>query len=225
MWSIGCTWVSGLCRSEVSFSTDSTCEMLSWSFLSSAPKVGVFLCFWVLLGYCLLGEELFLFLLINGFWHLLLLCCRDHHPPWCDGIFGTPCSLFRGGLVCSALRVPAPCFLSAVLLRQAPVPHATLFLSLVFTLCLGLLLLWERPSFAYSVTAMAWPWWTVLRNSSSTGASSVLVPSHGLALVLCESLCIGLALQCLQDWPGAAALFCLWFLILVPSLAVRVDLN
>lgn len=38
----------------------------------------------------------------------------------------------QGEIVCSALRVPAPCSLSAVLLRQAPAPHATLFLSLVF---------------------------------------------------------------------------------------------
>lgn len=82
----------------------------------------------------------------------------------------------------------APCSLSAVLVGQGPAPHAILFLSLVFPLCLRVLLLWERPSFAYPVTAMAWPCWTAWRNSLSPGASCVLVPSHGLASVLCESV-------------------------------------
>lgn len=88
----------------------------------------------LLLGYCHLGVDLVFFLLNNGFWHLLLLCWRDHYPPWCDGTFGAPRSLFREGLICSALRMPAPCSFSAVWFRQAPAPHATLLLSLVFIL-------------------------------------------------------------------------------------------
>lgn len=44
--------------------------------------------------------------------------------------------LVRGGLVCSALRVPAPCSLSAVLLRQALAPFAT-FLVWCFLSALG----------------------------------------------------------------------------------------
>lgn len=58
------------------------------------------------------------------------------------------------------------------------------------------------------------------------GASCVLVPKQWPGLsAMRESLCTGLAQQYLQDWPGPAALFYLWFQILVPSLAVSVDLN
>lgn len=98
------------------------------------------------------------------------------------------------------------------------------FLSLVFPLCLRLLLLWERPSFACHVTAMAMvssvEEFFVPRSFLCAGSK----PWPGLS-AMWESLCAGLAHQCLQDWPGTALLFCLWFLILVPSLAVRVDLN
>lgn len=83
------------------------------------------------------------------------------------------------------LRAP----FSALLLRRGPTPHATsCFLVWRFLSASGYGLVWERHSFAYPVTSMAWPRCTALRNSLSPGASCVLVPSHGLASVLCESL-------------------------------------